>query len=254
MKKIKYLFFLVILTLLLQCGIEDTLFLEAPKNVTVEGSNPQQNKIYFTADNKEEDNGKYLLIGYDVYYSFEGFTSYKKAMVKDPVVSTNPFQNLINFKTLEPSRFVNFSTTNDIYQQFTIPVTTSMINVLDGTPANVEFYFHDTLLIANNSSDTNPKLDAKVVRMELIYPAYEEYYGKDWNDSNFKGFYDKDYYDYYGIKPVETLPSGNLLYKATMYIVARGFSSGTLQRDFISSARSNYVTVYFEVDPSTKKP
>lgn len=253
---VKNIIFLVFLSLLFlnQCGIEDTFYFEEPKNVTVIGNDPQQNVVYFTADNQEEDNGKYLLIGYDVYYYFEGATVVKKAMVKDPVVSTNPYGNLIDFKALEPTRFVNFSTTNDLYQQFTIPVTNSMIDdVLDGKSANVEFYFHDTTYIANDSSDTNPKKYSAVIRMELIYPAYSDYYGKDWNDSNFKGFYDKDYYDSIGVSPIETLPSGNLLYQVTLYIIARGYSSGTLQKDFTSSSRSNYVTITFEVDPTTKK-
>ncbi|MBN2546751.1 MAG: hypothetical protein JXB50_13205 [Spirochaetes bacterium] len=271
------LFVIFLFIFMNNCGIEDSFYFQEPINLKVDNVNQAANIVRFTAYNQEEDSGNYLLIGYDVYYYFGGNeSSAKKAAVKIPIVnfSLSPLTNLIDFTkgNVKPygtgsdddlirfSKFIDVygnPNTNDLYNIFTIPVTHKMIDEIlyEGNNDNVELYFHNIDFIENEpylvpDYGCNPKIDSteKSIKIENIYPDYFSYKDEVWADADFLGFYDYDFYKYNGIAyNYESI--GKYYYVANMYVIARGFSSGTYDKDFISSIKSNTITVIFEVDP-----
>lgn len=261
MMKVKLLLFLSVFIFLFTCGIEDIIYFREPQDITVDGVNPEKNMVYFYGFNQEETEGNYLFVGYDVYYYFGSSSSAKKAAVKNPYVPTST--NLIDYKSTDDAyRFANFTNTNDLYQQFTIPVTVEMIEdvLKEGNSDNVKFCFHDYGLITDGRD--NPYIDSssskKKLLVDLVYPQFSEYQNKDWADyddingayDDFKGFYDWDYYEALNI-PYSAFGTGYRDYKMYIYIVARGFSSSSMDQDYITSIKSDVKTITLRVLDTT---
>jgi hypothetical protein len=262
MKYIYAISILIITVILLNtCGIEDTtMFFQEPKNLSYDDATFT---IEFDGYNQEEDDDKYLFVGYDVYYYFSGSKSSnaKKAAVRIPVQShadVGLHSDLLDFTDSDnESSFENYSDNDKdtIYQEVTFPVTWEMIDdVLDeGKSDNVQLCFANTELI--QPSDENPhKISNDSILMEELFPKYEEYKsqieGGPWDENNFEGFLDQDYYSYYGIS-LYKFEGGFNYYKMKVFVIAKGFNSNTERNkgDYIESLKSSVKEITIQVVP-----
>jgi len=138
MKNIFYLFLIIItifffsIIIIFSCGLpDDLMYFQEPRNVEVDNTDKSKVIVKFYGFNQEEDLGKYLFVGYDIYYYFTTPDKAKKAMVKNPKLNLDHSTDLIDFLD-DTSRFPSsgFTSTdrNTFYQLVSIPVTLEMIN------------------------------------------------------------------------------------------------------------------------------
>lgn len=257
---------------LYNCGIEDNvMYFQEPRNIEIDDTDQGDITVKFYGFNQEEEDGKYLFVGYDIYYRFKKSDNPKMAQVRNPIPPLNevpPISNLHYFalhKFKDNSRFPNdsFSDTDmdEFYQIVSIPVTEDMIKhvLKKGNNDDVQFCFDKSHIIPG---EENPYEDSKNIFINDIFPNYDDYknYKTTWGnydnidpDKRFKGFYDKDYYDHYGIKPTDTDGISNNYYKVDFWIVAKGFNSNSERdKNFIESIKSEVFTVEFRVAISTE--
>jgi hypothetical protein len=245
------------------CGLEDSyIYYQEPRNLHVEKGLDAKYEIWFTGENQEQDDDddSYLFVGYDVYYYFTSSSSAQKAAVRNPqrigLPHTVPLYDFTDNDRFPPSNFSS-SFMNTFYQFVTIPVTINMIrNVLKkGKNDNVRFTFQES------NNDPNPgyipyiNSSPNYIFIDGIYPNYSEYKNQTWNDADFQGFYDKDYYDYKGIN-YESYNSitDEYTYKIYIYIIAKGFnSSHDRTQNMIESLKSNIIEINLVVNGNTKK-
>lgn len=263
-----FLLFLLLTFSVTACGIMADVYFKEPTSLSVVSSDPQAVELTFTAENQEKaPNDDFLLAGYDVYYYFDSESNKKKAMVRYPKVPDNTLliTTLVNSDATVPGGVVRFPASggfsNDtIFQDITIPVTNSMIDLRlgSGNSSNVKIYF-DNRITAQVPKDTSI-----AVEIDEIYPNYTLYYSKTkdmWGDfkqetidivDDFAGFYDKDFYD--NVVPTSAKVSGTTdKYKVNFFVIAKGFNSNETRNKtlFIESIRSNTVTVTFQIKSGT---
>ncbi|OHD08404.1 MAG: hypothetical protein A2086_08685 [Spirochaetes bacterium GWD1_27_9] len=277
------IFFITLLSLLFfACGIENSQYYQAPDGIYVDDNGSQDISVKFYGYNQEKNisGSDYIFVGYDVYYYFSNNNQHKIANVRKPDTSIN--KKLLPFPKVDaadltadkskdkyPYRdstdlFYNYI--NTFYQSIvTFPLTNKMIDEIlkEGNANNVRFNFarKDDISRPQTSDVTqnNPYIKDEYVFLGEIYPQYTDYNGKTIQiensafefgkpENNFLGFYDKDYYDYLGVKE-ESTDGDYLIYKVYFYIVARGFNfdgakSNILQR----SDNSRTFEVLFKVN------
>ncbi|HOV14622.1 MAG TPA: hypothetical protein PK771_10090, partial [Spirochaetota bacterium] len=250
-----------------------------PNNVVVDNNETEEVLVKFFGFNQERGkddttSDSFLFVGYDIYYYFPSKSeTKKKANVKIPKVPLNkklvPFPNVdLNYDSKQSEaknkkRFpeLNFNSTMDnFYKETTYPVTIDMIkNVLkDGVNNNVRFSFRTTYPDMTSDNYSNPWVledtANKYIQFGGIYPNEDEYVNYIWGDEKdgktFYGFYDRDYYDYMGIKP-EKDDGSYSYFKVYFYIISKGFREADLSnrnRSYLESSQSTHIEVRFKVD------
>ncbi|MCG8573219.1 MAG: hypothetical protein MJB14_24050 [Spirochaetes bacterium] len=274
MKRI--LIFALIVIFLTNCGIKYTTYFQEPVLLEVPDSANGTELVYFhcTAYNNEEDENENLLAGYDLYYFFsisdlDSDSRYDtpqtkagalKAQVYYPNnLSSGRNSDLYNFPGSEPSRFPPSDFTDtEVYEDISIPVTDSMIDDIlsdEDNDENLEIHFYN---YAINDGNNNPYKDSGsgTVIMDEVYPNQSEYSGEDW-ETDYLGFLDKDFYDYYGINPLDGEGGVDYeIYRVYFYLKAKGFNSNEERSpsEFVYSDSSSSLEVKFKVYNSTETP
>ncbi len=217
------------------CGIEDTTYIKEIENLNVYNNRTTNVRLRFSGFNQEEGvDGKYLFVGYDIYYYFTSRADAKKANVYmplkdkespsrvfDPVYPLIKSNNKLIYFPNDDDNKARFPVASfprsmlDFYRTTTFPVTEDMIKKIleQSRNDNVQFGFElagvNGLRDATSDSDdsANPYIDStgSYIYLGGIFPDYSEYSDKDWgvkqtqeqiDDGNpFLGFYDRDYYD-----------------------------------------------------------
>ncbi len=285
---------IIICLIIHSCGLEDIANINPPTDIDIAATNGfvaesatdsgtsetldnvfdnvSDHWIRFKADNWEYERRNaqeyYLIVGYDIYYSFASGSSFKKANVFDPFMTADgegyhdANTTLYDMSTqVFPDGSQRFPSKvyKSIYEEFyastTFPIPLEFVQYLNDRDYNVRFCFFDDSF-NNEAGGKNPYINNGNVYLDNVYPYFDDYEKswykklKDDETDKFIGFYDYRYYYKLGIPAV--YKSGNLnIYKMWLYIVAKGFNSADeVDRipNYMESSKSATKEIYFVVD------
>lgn len=278
------------------CGLEDIANINPPTDIdiaasngyvaeeTESGSSENLDNVFdniadgwirFKADNQEYERRNaqeyYLIVGYDIYYSFTSGSAFYKANVYDPFLTaeygSDTAYHDANVQLYDMStqifpdgsqRFPNKyfgSIYNEFYSATTFPIPLEFVQYLDDRDYNVRFCFFDDSF-NNEAGGKNPYINNNNVCLDNVFPNFSQYEKswykklKDDETDKFIGFYDYRYYYKLGIPAA--YKNGNInIYKMWFYIIAKGFNSADeVDRipNYMESTKSATKEIYFAVD------